>query len=625
MVQPTQDYAFYFDGKGDYVDIEDDSSLRPHAYTLEVWVKTDGVPEQEEQTLVAKGNGYGIWLNNSGGIIHRFSTIYTTNDQSKIEGGVIFPYKWHHIAVTNDGNTAKIYVDGELKKEDSVRGSLQIPTETFLRMALDPEETSPTRSTSCFKGHLTEVRLWGKALSLSDIRANMFDRLVGDEPALIGYWPLNSINNNIAIDLNLNENHGKVYGARIDGQLPPVIPVGEGIKTRQYVVRFPNETKEPSLTIHNVPPVTEGITVACWAKRTIDATSWGGGVVPLVTRSNGANSYNKYAWKLYGYSSRRIYFAVFTDNLVTANYLLPTDFDLTQWHHYAATFSGADICLYVDGKMVNSTPHVGILQDVNDAIQLGHDIWNSNSYYKFQGDMAQVQLWNLALSEEAIAKTMFNALSDQYEELVGYWPLNEGEGKRTDDNIPDNSSHYGQLSAETCWDEQLPIGINSGNWGGGTIPGGPGSGIGGTTESGKSYQIQSPSGKVLTVLGSVNYEDADVQGGVNVGTNGQKWLITEDGNLKSHLGEFTLDMVPTTDNYKQSVRIKAISPDLLTQKWELTDDGCLKNKSNGFILVMFELFGYSGLYFVDAFHPWVIPSLPNYFSSCEYTWQFQEV
>jgi hypothetical protein len=71
--------------------------------------------------------------------------------------------KWLHVAFTNDGEMATIYVDGEIIAEGEIPGTLNT-IEDPLRIAQDCE-----RPNNVFAGIIDEVRLWNRALSEKDI------------------------------------------------------------------------------------------------------------------------------------------------------------------------------------------------------------------------------------------------------------------------------------------------------------------------------------------------------------------------------------------------------------------------------------------------------------------------
>ncbi len=53
---------------------------------------------------------------------------------------------------------------------------------------------------SAFKGNIDEVRIWGKALSESEINSNKDNQLTGNENGLLGYWNFNEGEGSIVKD-----------------------------------------------------------------------------------------------------------------------------------------------------------------------------------------------------------------------------------------------------------------------------------------------------------------------------------------------------------------------------------------------------------------------------------------
>ncbi len=71
--------------------------------------------------------------------------------------------KWLHVAFTNDGEKAVLYIDGEIIAEGDIPGALNTIDDP-LRIAQDCE-----RPNNVFMGMIDEVRLWNRALSQDDI------------------------------------------------------------------------------------------------------------------------------------------------------------------------------------------------------------------------------------------------------------------------------------------------------------------------------------------------------------------------------------------------------------------------------------------------------------------------
>lgn len=75
-----------------------------------------------------------------------------------------------------------------------------------------------------FQGFMQEVRIWNRLRSLTEIQEDMYWRLTGNEPGLVGLWTLNDARSNDARDLSQNNNIGKLNKA-VWGVPPNVSPL----------------------------------------------------------------------------------------------------------------------------------------------------------------------------------------------------------------------------------------------------------------------------------------------------------------------------------------------------------------------------------------------------------------
>jgi Concanavalin A-like lectin/glucanases superfamily len=110
--------ALRFDGN-DFVRIPQSTALEPKNLTVSAWVRSTGTPGTYRY-IVGKGakdcdsSSYGLFTSYNGGL--RF---YITDESGAsrtsglVDPGVIWNGKWHHVAGTFDGATAKLFVDGK--------------------------------------------------------------------------------------------------------------------------------------------------------------------------------------------------------------------------------------------------------------------------------------------------------------------------------------------------------------------------------------------------------------------------------------------------------------------------------------------------------------------------------
>ena len=112
-------------------------------FTLELWFKQDGVGVLantglhgiEAYPLVAKGRNetdggtidvnYFFGLDTSGRLIADFEDMATGANHPVTGVEAITPGSWHHAAVTYDGQTWKLYLDGNLDAELTLAAPFQ--------------------------------------------------------------------------------------------------------------------------------------------------------------------------------------------------------------------------------------------------------------------------------------------------------------------------------------------------------------------------------------------------------------------------------------------------------------------------------------------------------------------
>jgi hypothetical protein len=99
-----------------------------------------------------------------------------------------------------------------------------------------------------------------------------------------------------------------------------------------------------------------------------------------------------------------------------------------QWHHVAVTFTDSSnaISLYIDGQLDRSSTIALGADDPSHMIKLGTD---------FLGDMAEVQFWDVARSQEDIAASRFSALQGDEANLAGYWNFESGTADLTGNHV----------------------------------------------------------------------------------------------------------------------------------------------------------------------------------------------
>jgi hypothetical protein len=116
---------------------------------------------------------------------------------------------FYHVAGTYDGTTMRLYIDGN--QVASAPASFAI-ADAAVNLYLGDSQSNSAR---VFNGVIDEVRLWNRARSVDQIRAVMSSQLppvyyASADSGLVAYWRLNEGMGQVAGDLTLNGNNGRL-------------------------------------------------------------------------------------------------------------------------------------------------------------------------------------------------------------------------------------------------------------------------------------------------------------------------------------------------------------------------------------------------------------------------------
>ena len=162
--------AFSFNGVSDYVYCGPDARLNPtDAVTVETWIKLDIAAEGETSyiPIIRRNSAYLLRRDeeSSGGCLSFFIHDGTSwepraNSNFRPTFGV-----WHHVVGTYDRQHVKIYVNGKLKGSNAKTGAMPLnENNTIMGFWINMH----------FYGLIDELRIYNRALSLKEIRGNMF-------------------------------------------------------------------------------------------------------------------------------------------------------------------------------------------------------------------------------------------------------------------------------------------------------------------------------------------------------------------------------------------------------------------------------------------------------------------
>ncbi|MBQ0075305.1 MAG: hypothetical protein KBT34_14075 [Prevotella sp.] len=309
--------------------------------------------------------------------------------------------KMTHVAVTfkqtNDeikgAEQLHFYVDGvEIPVDSVLKYMFANPSSTNKKVTCDAN--GRIRVGQLFTGNMADVRMWDKALSISELNGYSGKVLTGAEPSLMAYWPMNELQGKVLYD---KANGADMHFTRQTWQLATGL---HSLKIEGQA--FNMQDTEKFLRYDN-----NDFTLGYWFKVDKDKT-----VADSVAIFQSGSNLDKEKMTMY----------IDADNFViksgqNAFNIMPRSNVMDgQWHNtmIVANKSLNSVAFYCDGKLmetVSGTEFGGMQQ----AIQLGSP--------DFYGNIDNLTFWHLAFPSNSLDKVFqFSPKGDEMG-LVYYLPF----------------------------------------------------------------------------------------------------------------------------------------------------------------------------------------------------------
>lgn len=405
----------------------------PDGLTLEAWVYCLDLTATASFFDLASGSPSAasdrVYLGRNGSALIFGVQVGTGALQLITATGVLPSQTWVHVSASVDENGHVVLCkDGIPLSADS--NIVSVPAAVVRGVATLGRSLDGT----LFKGRIAEARIFAGPRSPRQTAAARRVRLSGAVPGLLRCYPLAAAYGSVVTDMAQAAQHGTVQGVPIwdvglpdvGGTLPdPTPPPSPG------ALRF-----DGASTYVRLPAIAQnlasGFTLEAWVQPSA-VGSW----ARIVDIGQGMRAENIY-FSRYGTTDRvalRIYYsgASYSEVLTTAA-VLPT----SVWTHLAATMDAAgQVAIYVNGVATAITiggvttnkldptklPKAGITRSL---CYIGKSNWTWDK--NFQGQMAEVRLWDRARTAEEILAARDQRLSGQEPGLLGCFRLNETGG-----------------------------------------------------------------------------------------------------------------------------------------------------------------------------------------------------
>ncbi len=203
--QTTAGNALQFDGSNDFAFVADNASLDiTGAVTLETWVQLSSREPVRDQLAVGKRYAYYIYSEASayGGSGNWKGSAWAPGHTDTFGTTNLAAGQWYHLAMTFDGETMKVFVNGQ--KENELSNVSSISTSDY-NLSFGMEQSNGEYA---LDGFLDEVRLWDIARSEQQIAADYNKILDPTTAGLVGYWNFDEEDGQTIYDITGNGNNG---------------------------------------------------------------------------------------------------------------------------------------------------------------------------------------------------------------------------------------------------------------------------------------------------------------------------------------------------------------------------------------------------------------------------------
>ncbi|HIB70013.1 MAG TPA: LamG domain-containing protein, partial [Candidatus Marinimicrobia bacterium] len=311
---------------------------------------------------------------------------------------------WHHVALAYDGDSLRLYIDGNQAGITPASGEITNTQETFKIGSLDFASLYHFD----LDGQVDEVRVWTIARSQQEIMDNMYAVLDGNEDGLAGYWGFDEGYGNMVQDLSGNGYDGTIVGA---ANWSENVPAGDSAPN--YSLSFDGENDRIEIPDSDVLDITNELTLEAWIKPSV---SYG---TEAIIRKNSAFSLERQGTSAFG----RV--VIDGQGKMLWAYGALTGFE-NEWIHLAFTYDGSVATVYVNGEQFSSgTDFQGDIDTSNDNLLIGATLPEMEN---FQGGIDEARTWNYALNQDEIQSYINAPPTGDEQGLIGYWNFNEGDG-----------------------------------------------------------------------------------------------------------------------------------------------------------------------------------------------------
>ena len=422
-------------GTSTYMTVADHTDLNfgiSQNKTITCWIKTNtttGTPRIFAKRNGSSGNGYEFWTSNgsnAGKFAINMQGTGTPNNISTAgySANSIADGTWHHIALVLDASSNRTvygYVDGVLANTGKTFTSITSDFSNALNFVVGA--TSDTNNSYKWAGQIDDIRVWDKAMTATELLADMTAVVNGPTTNLLAAWDFENISGSTVPDISGNNHAGTLFGSPTVSNAFPMILSLDGVNDYMSVANHAdfNLAAGQSLT------VTCRIKTADFSKRILSKRPGGAGIGYEFINNSSAGG------------------GQFGVNLTTSGGAAGPPYGTSNvsnniWHHLAMVIDVASTSckIYVDGALqqTKTTSNIGGINTVsNTGNLLFGTLSNFASFMNVQID--DIRFWSKAMTATEVLTDKTAIVTGTEANLLAAWDFENVSGV----TVPDISGH----------------------------------------------------------------------------------------------------------------------------------------------------------------------------------------
>ncbi|MFO7616341.1 MAG: LamG domain-containing protein, partial [Bacteroidales bacterium] len=366
-VAQAQKWALKFNGtdENSLVDCGYNAALYPSQMTIEGWIHVDKwvgggnyVLATENWTEETGPRGYAIRLNKDTGV--EFVLGLGENNWGVVSSGyeTLDSLKWTHFAATFDGTTMIVYVNGEFMLDQDVAGPM-VPADQNLILG-----EGATWKGRHFDGKMHDIRIWSTVRTEQQIRSSMRASLTGSESNLLANWKMDEGTGSVLIDATGN------YPASIKSGVAWYDRTSQDYPAyADWALKFDANDENSMVDCGYSPSLyPANMTIEGWFF--VDRWVGGGNYVLATENWTEEAGPRGYAIRLNVDTGVEFVLGLGENNwgVVSSGY---ETLDSLSWNHFAATFDGTTMIIYLNGQFMLDQDVAGPMVAADQNLILG--------------------------------------------------------------------------------------------------------------------------------------------------------------------------------------------------------------------------------------------------------------